>query len=157
MQAMNLILRRGDKRGVALVEFALVVTLLLALFLGIIEFGVLMMRQFTLVQVGREGAREASIGRPVEQITERITNTAGALDNPSAITIALTYSTDDGLSYPNILENDGGGHNDAPPGSLIKVHLGYPYHFVTGTFFSFLDRAQGDVMPLSTDVIMRRE
>jgi Flp pilus assembly protein TadG len=131
--------------------------LLFALFLGIIEFGVLMMRQFTLAQVGREGARAASLGRPVEQITQRIRNTAGALDDPSTVTIALAYSTDDGNTYPNTLGNDGGGHNNAPPGSLIKVHLDYPYHFVTGTFFSFLSRAQGDVMPLSADVVMRRE
>ena len=150
---MNRLVRQ--RKGVALVEFALVVMLLFTLFLGIIEFGVIIFRQFTLTQVAREGSRHASLGRSVEQIEERIQNTAGAL-NANDIVISLTYSTDDGQTYPNTLGNNG-PDNDALPGNLIKVHLDYPHHLVTGAFFAPLFSAQNNTITLNTDVIMRRE
>jgi hypothetical protein len=141
---------------VALVEFAFIVMLLFMLFLGITEFGVMMFRQLTLTQVAREGSRHASLGRPVEDVQERITNTAGALD-ASAIATELKYSTDNGLTYPYVLQDDSGGHNDAPPGSLIKVHLAYPNRLLFGSFFGFLSNVQNNTITLNTDVIMRRE
>jgi len=145
-----------ERRGVALVEFAFIVILLFTLFLGITEFGVMMFRQLTLTQVAREGSRHASLGRPVEEIQERIKNTAGALD-ANAITTQLKYSTDNGLTYPNVLQNDSGGHNNAPPGSLIKVHLAYPDRLLFGSFFGFLSNVHDNTITLNTDVIMRRE
>jgi len=148
----------GNRRGVALVEFAFIVVLLFMLFLGIIEFGVIWYRQLTLAQVAREGSRAASLGQPVAQIDERIKNTAGALD-ASLVTIALTYSTDNGLTYPNTLQDDASGHNNATPGSLIKVHLTYPHKLVMGSFFAFLSRVnkQTNTLTLNSEVIMRRE
>ena len=149
---------RNRKRGAALVEFAIVVPLLLLIVLGIIEFGVMMLHQLTLVQIAREGSRHASLGRPVTQIEQRITSTAGALPNHGELQIYLSYSTDQGLTYPYALGDAGGGsENDAPSGSLIKVALDWPHHFLTGTFFSWLSRAQGDVLPLHAEVVMRRE
>ena len=147
-----------NRRGVALVEFALIVVMLFMLFLGIIEFGVMWFRQLTLTQVAREGSRAASLGRSVQEIDERIRNTAGALD-ASLIMIDLRYSTDNGLTYPNVLQNDGGNHNDALPGSLIKVHLTYPHKLVMGSFFAFLSRVnkQNNTLALDSEVIMRRE
>jgi Flp pilus assembly protein TadG len=149
---------RNGRRGAALVEFALILPILLMLFLGIVEFGVLMMHQLTLVQVAREGARHASLGKPVAQIQERISNTAGALPNHGELTIQMTYSTDQGVTYPYTLGDvSAGGENNAPAGSLIKVRLNWRHHFITGSFFSWLSGAQGDAMPLSSIVIMRRE
>jgi hypothetical protein len=149
---------RNGKRGAALVEFAIVAPLLFLIVLGIIEFGVIMMHQLTLVQVAREGSRAASLGRPVAQIEERITNTAGALPNHDELQIDLSYSTDEGVTYPFVLGDAGGGsENGAPPGSLIKVTLDWPHHFLTGNFFSWLPRAQDDVFPLRAEVVMRRE
>lgn len=148
---------RNRRRGAALVEFALILPILLLLFLGIIEFGVVMMHQLTLVQVAREGSRHASLGKPVAQIEERIYNTAGALPNHTDLTIQMNYSTDQGLTYPYVLGDNLGGENDAPPGSLIKVTLTWPHHLITGSFFSWLTGVQGDVLPLKSEVVMRRE
>jgi Flp pilus assembly protein TadG len=148
---------RHRRRGAALVEFALILPILLLLFLGIIEFGVVMMHQLTLVQVAREGSRHASLGKPVAQIEERIYNTAGALPNHTDLTIQLNYSTDQGVTYPYVLGDNAGGENDAPPGSLIKVTLTWPHHLITGSFFSWLTGVQGDVLPLKSEVVMRRE
>jgi len=149
---------RDKQRGAALVEFALVVPILLMLFLGIVEFGVLMMHQLTLVQVAREGSRHASLGRPVAEIQQRVINTAGALPNHDELTIDLSYSTDQGQTYPYSLGDAGGGsENDALPGSLIKVTLDWPHHLITGSFFSWLSGVSGDALPLRGEVIMRRE
>jgi len=145
------------KRGAALVEFALIVPLLLMLFLGIIEFGVLMLHQLTLAQVAREGSRHASLGRSVEQIEERMLNMAGALPNHDELSVDLAYSMDEGVTYPYTLGDGGDDENDAPAGSLISVTLQWPHHFITGTFFSWLSGAQGDTMPLKAEVVMRRE
>jgi Flp pilus assembly protein TadG len=150
--------RRRGRRGAALVEFALIVPILLMLFLGIIEFGVMMMHQLTLVQVAREGSRHASLGKPVEQIEGRMLNMAGALPNQDELAVDLAYSTDEGQTYPYALGDAGGGsENDAPPGSLIKVTLDWPHHLLTGSFFSWLSGAQGDTLPLKAEVVMRRE
>lgn len=155
----RLVQARNGRRGAALVEFALILPILLMLFLGIIEFGVLMMHQLTLVQVAREGSRHASLGRPVAQIEERILNTAGALPNHNELTTDLSYSTDEGLTYPYSLGDIGaGGENNAPPGSLIKVTVTWPHHMITGSFLTrWLSQAQGDALPLKSEVIMRRE
>jgi len=50
------------KRGAAAVEFALVLPLLVALVLGIVDFGRAYNQQITLTQIAREGARLASLG-----------------------------------------------------------------------------------------------
>ena len=140
-----------------MVEFALIVPLLLMLFLGIVEFGVMMLHQLTLAQVAREGSRHASLGRTVAQIETRMLNMAGALPNQNELVVDLSYSTDQGVTYPYALGDVGGSENDAPPGGLIKVTLDWPHHLITGSFFSWLSGAQGDTLPLKAEVIMRRE
>jgi len=127
------------------------------LFLGIIEFGVVMMHQLTLVQVAREGSRHASLGKPVAQIEQRILNTAGALPNHNELTTSLRYSTDQGQTYPYTLGDNAGSENNAPAGSLIKVTLTWPHHLLTGSFFSWLTGVHNDLLPLKSEVVMRRE
>ncbi len=51
--------RRRDERGTSLVEFALIVTLLCTLLLGIIILGVLLSKRQVLTQAAAEGARYA--------------------------------------------------------------------------------------------------
>lgn len=149
---------RNRRRGAALVEFALVAPLLFLLVLGIMEFGVMMMHQLTLVQVAREGSRHASLGRPVAEIEQRIVNTAGGLPDHEALQIDLSWSTDDGANYNHALGDAGGGsENNALPGSLIKVTLDWPHQLLTGSFFSWLSGAEGNTRPLRAAVVMRRE
>ncbi len=152
--------RRGFRRtrGAALVEFALVLPLLLLLFLGILEFGVVALQELTLVQVAREGSRQASLGRSVAQIEERVLNMGGALPNPGEVAVAATYSTDDGATYPYALADVGdGSENDAPPGSLVKVIVTCPHQMLTGDFFSWLTGVSDGRLPLKAEVVMRRE
>lgn len=51
--------RRRDERGASLVEFALIVTLLFTLLLGIVVFGILLGKRQVLTQATAEGARAA--------------------------------------------------------------------------------------------------
>ena len=58
---------RRDRRGQALVEFALVVPILLLLVLGIIDFGRAWNLHQTITDAAREGARQAVISNAVTQ------------------------------------------------------------------------------------------
>jgi len=145
------------RRGAALVEFALIFPLLIMMLLGIIEFGIMVMHQLTLEQAAREGSRLAAVRNPVEDVTERITNSASTLPNQQEMEISMTYSTDNGQSFPNTLTDTGGGENDAPPGSLIQVELNWPHHLVMGSFFGWLTGAENNTVPLHAVVVMRRE
>ena len=53
--------RRADARGQSLVEFSLILTPLLFLLLGIVQFGFIFQAYITLSTAAREAAREASI------------------------------------------------------------------------------------------------
>jgi len=144
-----------QRRGAALVEFALVVILLLTIVLGIIEFGVIAMDQLTVTQGAREGSRAASLGRPVADIAARVRGSAGLLEE-NRIQVSMLYSTDNGVSYPYTL-GDRSGENNAPPGSLVKIECQYPHRMLTGDFFSWWSNVHNRELTLHTSVIMRRE
>jgi Flp pilus assembly protein TadG len=66
--------RRGreGQEGQALVEFALVVPVLLILFLGIMEFGLLMYNQQIITNASREGARFGIVVQPTRRTVSEI-------------------------------------------------------------------------------------
>ncbi len=68
---------RGSPRGVAVVEFALVLIPLLLLVFGIINFGALMYDQSVVTNAAREGARWAAI-RSSATVGSGCTNTYSA-------------------------------------------------------------------------------
>jgi Flp pilus assembly protein TadG len=61
MDAMTLRRFRGNERGAELIEFALVLPLLLAMFAGIVDFGRMFQRLEVTTNAAREGARLASL------------------------------------------------------------------------------------------------
>lgn len=77
-----------DDRGQALVEMALVLTILLFLLTGIVEFGRVLSAQLAVSHASREGARLAVVGAADELISQRVRNAAGTLDaNKVSITV----------------------------------------------------------------------
>ncbi|MGE5541720.1 MAG: TadE/TadG family type IV pilus assembly protein [Bacillota bacterium] len=72
-------LPRGD-RGQALVEMAIVLTVLLLLLTGIIEFGRILSAQLIVSHASREGARIGVLGKSDAEITARVLEAASALD-----------------------------------------------------------------------------
>jgi Flp pilus assembly protein TadG len=87
--------KSSDRRGVAAVEFALVAPLFVALLLGIIEFGRMLMVQEILVNAAREGARAAiQPGETDAQVTTVISNYMSAAGIPGyTSTLSPTLST----------------------------------------------------------------
>jgi hypothetical protein len=65
------------ERGVALVEFAMVLPLLLVLVFGIIDFGRAFQTWITLTNAAREGARLGTVSQDAQAVVQRCQSTAG--------------------------------------------------------------------------------
>lgn len=59
---------KKSEKGVSLIEFALVLPILLALLIGIVEFGWILNGHITVTGAAREGARVAVVGAEKEEI-----------------------------------------------------------------------------------------
>jgi Flp pilus assembly protein TadG len=95
------VVRRGarirSEAGAELVEFALVLPLLLAVFGGIVDFGLLLQRQQVVTNAAREGARLAIVGYPEAAVRARVAqfvqeglNNPGAAPSTTLSTVTLT-------------------------------------------------------------------
>lgn len=137
------------RRGAAIVEFALIVPIILAILLAILEFGWMTKNYLSVANSTREGARSASLGKTTTDIRTRIKNAA----RPTNVTdgnITLQYSTDNGATYPYTM-GDTGTQNNAPGGSLVRVTVTIAHQSLT-RFFPFLNNRN-----ISVPVTMRRE
>ena len=81
-----------DKRGQAMVEFALVLPLFLLLVCGIIEFGVLYNAQLTLEQDAREGARYAAVHASDSDLTDQVYEHLNIEPMTSSISVVVDLS-----------------------------------------------------------------
>jgi Flp pilus assembly protein TadG len=96
-----------DDDGAALVEFAMVLSLLVMLLFGIIEFGRAYNAQITLTHATREGVRVLAITKDPALARTATINAATTLD-PAKLTISTTacdpgYPTQVVASYPYFL------------------------------------------------------
>ncbi len=146
------------RRGATMVEFALVVPILLAMLLGIIEFGWMAKNKLQLSNAVREGARDAAVGLSTSIIKTRIINRSAGLPGvPNNLAISLLRDDGDDASYNYVIplgdkpaNSDGKVFNDAPSGALIRVRVTLPHQSLTN--FPFTRNRT-----LQVDVIMRRE
>lgn len=150
--------RFGRRGGVALLEFALVVPVLLAIVLGIIDFGQLERSTLALGNAAREGARAASLGQATPDIRSRLlnvarpplqTDAAGNITNGS-ITLEQGIRSSTGLSYQSWPPDSGTApnqKNSVARGNYVRVTILYNHRSITGLF----NRA------VAIPVVMRRE
>lgn len=144
--------RHRSRRGSAMLEFAMVLGLLMAIILGVVEFSAYGKNALAIANASREGARAAAIGRTTAQIRDRVARSASPLSVTSPVgSIALDYSTDGGVHYQTLTDNAAGTGNAASPDDLIKVTVNSFNRSLTGAFGLVLNRN------LHTEVIMRRE
>lgn len=146
---------RRLRRGAALIEFALVVGILLAIVMGIIEFSIYGKNSLAIANSTREGARTAALGRTVEQIRSRVKETALPQTVPDE-NITLTYSRLGGnyITLTNRPPATAGGattENIAGPDDLIRVEVQVQNKTITGAFGTMFNRT------IRSAVTMRRE
>jgi Flp pilus assembly protein TadG len=140
------------RRGAAIIEFALIVPILLAMLLGIVEFAWLARNHLTLANASREGARAAAVGKTTTEIRNRIYSMASVLPQINTrLTINLQKDDNpaDGYSY-NTLLGDSAGKNNAAIGGMVRVQLVYRHQSITN-FFPFMNKT------ITLDTVMRRE
>ena len=96
---MKLRTRYRNERGQAIVEFALVLPILMAILLGIIQFGIIFNNYITLTDATRAGARKASVSRFLNDngasAKQAVQDSAQGLDQTVlAPTISVTAAPD---------------------------------------------------------------
>lgn len=85
------LVRAGAERGAAAVEFAIVLTVLIPLLLGIMEFGYAFFVQGTMAGAAREAARDYAIHRDQGQATAKAVE-AGATAGVAASMVTFSGS-----------------------------------------------------------------
>ncbi|NMB13085.1 MAG: pilus assembly protein [Firmicutes bacterium] len=125
---------RSDE-GQALVELALVLTILLTLLLGTVEIGRIGHAYLTVLHASREGARLGAIGQEDAEIATRVKASAAAIPSEE---LEINVSPKKGLRYT---------------GERIEVSVSYDVHLVV----PFFARIIPDPFPVVGRTIMRIE
>ena len=142
--------RRGQlQQGAALVEFALISTLLFLLLFGIIEVGLILGDQTQVNQAAREAARSAAVGSTVEAAQAAAVSAGTGLKLTTA-GVLLEKSADGGVTWSALGDAAAGGNN-ALGGSLIRATVSYNHPLVTTLIFS------GSTRLLTSKMVMQRE
>jgi Flp pilus assembly protein TadG len=111
---------------------------LLAMIIGIIEFGWLVRNNLIIANASREGARVAAVGRTSAATRSRITNSAGSLSVASPTgSVTLEQSIDNGATWTAWASDTGSTKNLIPTGALLRVRVRSNHRQLTG-FFPFL-------------------
>ena len=132
---------RGDERGQALVEFALIVPFLLLFLVGIIEFG----RGWNLHQVVTDAAREAARTAVIHDVD---------IDQDSVIRVAKNALGRAGINPANATVNLSGPFHST--GEPISIAISVPYRLA---FFGALKgwTTGESTVTLRTTFTMRNE
>jgi Flp pilus assembly protein TadG len=120
--------RRGERRGVAAVEFAVIAPLFLLLLGGIIEFGQAFRIQHMLSTAARRGARASIVeGATNSQVREKViadcVRTLGVSDADVTVTSMINGSSDGDLSQ-------------AREGTAISITVDIPFTKAGVGFFA---------------------
>ncbi|OGS70228.1 MAG: hypothetical protein A2Y96_00535 [Firmicutes bacterium RBG_13_65_8] len=124
-----------NRRGQALVELALVIPVLLALVLGIVEFGRLFSAYMTIQHAAREGARLGVLGATDAEILSRVYANSPTLDLAQ---LSVTVSP---------------GFTLRTPGSILTVSVAYSFQVMV----PIIDTLLGSTVPVAAVVSMRVE
>ncbi len=141
--------RQQLQRGAALVEFALISTLLFLLLFGIIEVGLILGDQTQVGQAAREAARSAAVGSTIETAQASAVSAGTGLKLTPA-SVYLEKSADGGATWA-ALGDTAAGANNAASGSLIRATVSYNHPLVTTLIFS------GSTRLLTSKMVMQRE
>lgn len=132
----QLVNRRNDRRGAALVEMALVLPIFFAVVLGIVEFGRAMMVSQMVTNAAREATRlgiiDGSTNSDVETWVEEFLNSSINVA-ASDVTVTITVDAAPGNDDPNdLVEN-------AQARDLVTVSVSVPFDKVSYVPGSYLN------------------
>ena len=129
--------RNRERKGIAAVEFAMVLPVFMAMMLGIVEFGRAMMVGQLVTNAAREGARQSIIdgssnSQVEQQIKDFLQDTLNITD-PASVLVTITVTPAPGNDDP------GNEVAFAQPRDLCKVEVSIPYNLVSFLPLQYLD------------------
>ncbi|WP_027937296.1 TadE/TadG family type IV pilus assembly protein [Anaeroarcus burkinensis] len=113
----------SKQQGQALVETALTVLLILFVFLGTVELGLILHQHQLATHAAREGARVAAVSNDDAQVRAVVVNAAAGMD-PAELTILITPAA------------------PRTQGSSVTVSVTAPTHVISGIIQRLLPPAQ---------------
>jgi Flp pilus assembly protein TadG len=145
-------MKQKNQRGVAALEFALVLPILLALLFGTVQFGWLVNNYVTLTNAASLGARllasERGYATPYTDTQQAILNSTASLKSALTITMTVGGST---CSSDSTCASALGTSTVAPAaGTEAKISIGYAFSpLFAGTLFNLKS-----IMPTSLSANM---
>lgn len=130
--------RNRSRRGVATVEFALVVVLvMLPLVMAILEYNWMAKHNLQISNAARDGARLASTGSTTSQIRSEVQREVTIVSLPSS-EIVMEKSTN-GTTWTTLGDTTGSSPaNNASSGDMVRVTVNHPYTSLT-KFWPFMN------------------
>ena len=137
----------SENSGQNLLEYALVINMVIALLVGVVEFG----RAWNIYQVIANGAREGARMAALPTGFATTANVNNRVDN---------YLNAAGLAPGSASVTIGGAGVDGATGSQVSVTVSYPYQFLyVGPIVRMINPAAtaGGAVTLQAQAIMRNE
>ena len=125
-----------NQKGTTAVEFAVVLSLLITLIFGIIEFGLVIFDRHVITSAARKGARAGIVSRPVrlsnDEIKKEVVDTFGA---QHLVTLGDGVLTDADIDIKPIDDDLSDGFNPVTHrcvvfGCDLEVTVNYEYEFL---------------------------
>jgi Flp pilus assembly protein TadG len=138
---------RSRRQGQSLVEFAVVLPIFLLILAGILDFGLGLYSQMTIINAAREGARIGAVTivgvDPTASVDNRVRAMTAGLDQ-SKLDVIITCQTPSGSSFVAC------GSSAWQSGDAVRVEVDYDYTMLWPL-------ALGNSLQLSSTVQMRIE
>ncbi len=142
---------KARERGVAAVEFALVLPLLVLVLFGIIEFSLILYDKAIITNASREGARSGILYRYPTPTPAQLQTLVSSVVNQYCQNRLISLGAASAVQTTVIP----GGSN---PGDPLTVRVDYNYRFlVLPNFVSSLMNYSNQGLPLRAETVMRME
>ena len=110
------------ENGVAAVEFALILPVLMLILFGILNYGILLYDQAVITNAAREGARWGAINT-----TTTISCSGTAIGTADPCQIANSYTASNLISFGSSVTSTTTASGSGTSGSIVTVTVTYPF------------------------------